>query len=308
MADAIATLTMNPTLDTSCIVPRVVAERKLDASHPRWEPGGGGINVARVATVLGSRALAIYTRGGAMGAWLDALLPHFDFDTMPIPIRGETRQNFIVLESSTKCQYRFGMPGPEIAADEIEHALEALRSLAPPPPVLVLSGSLPPSVDPGFYARAARAVPRNTRVVVDTRGEPLRRTLEAGVYLIKPNVGELSELVGRSLSSDHAIEAAARDLVTAGGTEVVVTSLGAAGAVLVTADECVRVRSPTVPIRSKVGAGDSMVAGIAHRLLAGDPIVDAVRFGVATGAAAVMTEGTELARRDDVERLYAAMS
>lgn len=307
MPASIATLTMNPTVDTSCTVPRVVAERKLDAVRPRWEPGGGGINVARVATLLGSRSIALYTCGGPMGALLNSLLDDYDLDKEAISIGGDTRQNFIVFEESTSLQYRFGMPGPDFSDEELDRVITALRALDPAPAVLVLSGSLPSSIDPSFYANAAKAMPKSTRVLVDTRGEPLRRALEAGICLAKPNVGELSELVGRELESDRQIEAAASEIVERGGVEAIVTSIGAGGAILVTSEGATCVRSPTVPIRSKVGAGDSMVGGIAHRLLAGDSFLDAVRFGVAAGAAAVMTEGTELARKVDVERLYSEM-
>lgn len=125
-----------------------------------------------------------------------------------------------------------------------------------------------------------------------------------GVYLIKPNVHELEELVGRELSDDAAPAQAAREIVGRGGAEVVVVSLGRGGALLVAEDEVGRFSAPSIPLRSKVGAGDSMIGGVVAALAQNRPLPEAVRSGVAAGAAAVMTEGTELCRREDAERLY----
>jgi 6-phosphofructokinase 2 len=119
---------------------------------------------------------------------------------------------------------------------------------------------------------------------------------------------ELEELAGRSIEDDTQIREVARSLIDEGKTQVVVTSLGSGGAVLTTADEHEPIRSPAVKIRSKVGAGDSMVAGMVFALSIGKPLADAVRYGIAAGAAAVMTEGTELCHRQDTERLYKEMT
>jgi len=132
--------------------------------------------------------------------------------------------------------------------------------------------------------------------------------VQGHVFLVKPNVRELGELVDAELTSEQQQLAAARDLIRQGRCEVVVLSLGAGGALLITADNGEHIRTPTVPIRSKVGAGDSMVAGIVLGLSRDLTLSDAVRYGVAAGAAAVMTPGTELCRREDTERLFEQMS
>jgi 6-phosphofructokinase 2 len=171
----------------------------------------------------------------------------------------------------------------------------------------VLSGSLPPGAPDDVYARMIRCAKDGARVVVDTSGGALQRTLDARPFLVKPNLRELSQLAGHPLESDEQIEEAAQGLVREGKVAVVVVSLGAGGAVVVSEEGARTVRAPTVPIRSKVGAGDSTVAGITLALSRGESLVDAARFGVAAGAAAVMTEGTELCRREDTERLYGCM-
>jgi 6-phosphofructokinase 2 len=177
------------------------------------------------------------------------------------------------------------------------------------PDYLVLSGSLPPGVPKDFYAKIAKqAGSGGTKVVLDAAGAPFRSALKQGVFLIKPNLRELNMLFDEGPVGEDRHEAMAKKLVDEGRAQVVVVSLGAAGALMVWQGGSRRFRAPTVKIQSKVGAGDSMVAGIVLGLTRDDSLEDAVRFGVAAGAAAVMTPGTELCRKVDAERLYRQMS
>lgn len=302
---SIVTLTVNPAVDKNTQVERVTADDKLRCERPRREPGGGGLNVARALQRLGGSATAVYVHGGPTGRILEQLLDDEEIPQQPFAIDGWTRENLHVTETSTERQYRFGMPGPKLREPEWLELLETLGAMDPAPAYLVASGSLPPGVPADFYGRVARiAADRGTRLIVDTSGEALREAVEAGVYLIKPNLRELQQLAGRSLDSEFQQEEAARAVIDAGRCEAVVVSRGAGGAMLVTDAGGVHLRTPTVPIRSKVGAGDSMVAGLTLGLARGWALPDAVRYGIAAGAAAVMTPGTELCRRDDTERLY----
>lgn len=218
-----------------------------------------------------------------------------------------TRENLIVYERSRERQYRFGMPGANLADHEVQTCLDRLQAINPPPMYLVLSGSLPPGVDNGLYAKVAKAMCPSCRVVLDTSGPPLKAGLGTPVYLIKPNMHELAQLADRPVEEDSQIREVAQSLIDEGKVEVVVTSLGSGGAVLRTANEHQYICSPTVKIRAKVGAGDSMVAGIVFALSIRKTVAEAVCFGVAAGSAAVMTEGTELCHREDAERLYQGM-
>jgi 6-phosphofructokinase 2 len=302
----ILTVTLNPALDLSTAVERVTPEDKLQCNEPQRDPGGGGINVARVVHELGGAALGLWTRGGHVGELFEDRLDAMGVPHRAIPIAAETRENMTVYEEVSGLQYRFGMPGPRISGDELDAMLKAVTSHKDCPYV-VLSGSLPAGAPDDAYQRFVDACSDKTRVVLDTRGAPLRAALETGVYLVKPNLRELGALAGRKLESDEAIEEAARRLVQRGAAKVVVTSLGAGGVIVATGDGCARVRAPTVPIRSKVGAGDSTVGGLVHALARGWDVDRATRFGVAAGAAAVMTPGTELCRRADVERVFDGM-
>jgi 6-phosphofructokinase 2 len=300
------TLTMNPTLDKNATIDHVVPERKLRCHALRHEPGGGGINVSRAIQKLGGESQSVYLSGGATGQTLRNLLDEEDFNHQPISIAGWTREGLTVLEKATKQQFRFNLPGPTVQAEEWRQCLDKVAALDPAPDYLVASGSLPPGVPDEFYARLARwARDNERRFILDTSSEAaMRLALQEGVYLIKPNLREFRQLVDSELELESEQEAQAKEIVEQGQSKVVVVSLGAAGVILVSKEGCERHRAPTVHIESKVGAGDSMVAGIVLSLARSKPLRAAVRFGIAAGAAAVMTPGTELCRREDTEQLY----
>ena len=308
-APPIVTLTVNPCIDESAAVDRVIPDRKLRCGPPRYEPGGGGINVARAIRRLGGEALAIYPSGGAAGELLRALLAAEGVLQRPLPITGWTRENFNVREETTGRQFRFVLPGPELAASEQETCFAALELLHPFPRYLVASGSLPPGVPSDFYARVARLTrERGGRLVLDTAGAAARPALEAGVFLVKPSLREFQHLTGLPDAEESHLVSESRRWIRAGHCEIVVLSLGAAGVLWVSGGAAERLASPTVPVRSTVGAGDSMLAGIVLRLQQGRRLPDAVRFGVAAGAATVMNPGTELCHRADAERLERQMA
>ena len=304
----IVTIAMNPAIDKSSSVAHVVAERKLYCTPPRFEPGGGGVNVSRAIKKLGGKSILLYPAGGLTGERLKELLGEEGLDHRPFPIEGCIRESLVILEESTGQQYRFGMPGPEFQKQEREQFLDGLSTVEPAPDYLVASGSLPQGVPTDFYAQVARVgKERGAKVIIDVSGEALEEALKEGVYLIKPNVREFRELIGKEIKEESQIKAAAQKMVKGGRCEVLVISLGAAGALMVSDAFTERILPPTVPIVSKVGAGDSMVAGIVLSLSRGKPLRESLLFGVAAGTAAVMTPGTELCRREDAERLFECM-
>lgn len=306
---SIVTLTFNPCVDESTSVDQVIADRKLRCGPPRYEPGGGGINVARAIRRLGGEALAVYPAGGSAGELLASLLSREGVSHRPLPIEGWTRENLNVFEESTGRQFRFVLPGPRLGRREWEAVLEEVDALRPFPAWVVASGSLPPAVPADLFARAARLTrKRGGRFVLDTSGEAAKAALAAGVFLVKPSLREFQHLTGLADAEESHLVTESRRWIEAGRCEVVVLSLGAAGVLWVTAGASERLLSPTVPVRSTVGAGDSMLAGIVLRLQQGRPMGEAVRFGVAAGAATVMNPGTELCHRPDAERLYEQMA
>jgi 6-phosphofructokinase 2 len=305
--DTIVTLTMNPTVDVSVEVPRVEPDVKLRTGRPRRDPGGGGINVARALRRMEVDAPACFPSGGASGELLERLLGEEGVETMPVAVEGIIRENLTVAEEEGR-QYRFVLPGPELSEDECAAVLDRLERRDPPPGWLVASGSLPPGVADDFYGRLARwARERDVRFAVDSSGAALRGALEEGVDLVKPNARELGQVVEGPVEEERQQVEAARTVVAQGGARIVAVSLGAGGLLLVTGESCERVPAPSVRPVSRVGAGDSAMAGLVLGLARGDSALAAARRGVAAGAAAVMTSGTELCRGEDVERLYRGM-
>ncbi len=301
---AIVTLTPNPAIDLSTAVERVAPIQKLRCAPLRRDPGGGGINVARVIHRLGGQVAAVYAAGGATGALLCRLLNAEGIASIAVAAEQETRENFTVLEQDSGNQYRFVLPGTTLSDAEWRECLQAIVSMSPPPRFIVGSGSLPPGVPDDFYAQAAKiAKACGAQMVLDTAGAALACGLSEAVYLVKPNRRELQNLVGHALSGLETWIRASRSLVDSGRAEVVALTLADAGALLVTANLVCRARTPAVKITSAVGAGDSFLGGMMWSLAAGDSLIDAFRSGVAAGTAAVLKPGTELCDPDDVLRL-----
>ncbi len=300
----VVTVTMNPALDISTTAPVVRATEKVRCTAPRRDPGGGGLNVARVLHSLGEDATAVFPSGGHCGRAIADLLRSEQVWFSPEPISASTRESFTVDDISTGRQYRFVLPGPTLTDAEVESCLARVREFATGSRFVVVSGSLPPGVDPDFCQRLADLLAdTEALLVVDTSGSALR-ALQRRVYLVKPSIRELREWVDRPLETRAEQAAAARDIVEQGVSEVVVVSLGSDGALVVTADICEYVPSVDVAVISGVGAGDSMVAGIVYSLVHNRSLVEAVQFGVAAGAAMLQTPGTAPCRGADVEEYF----
>jgi 6-phosphofructokinase 2 len=305
---SIMTLTVNPSIDSSSAVKQVVSDHKLRCQAQQRSPGGGGINVARAIHRLGGDALAVYLAGGPTGLLLAELLKKEGVRQHTLPIEEWTRENYSLLEESTQRQYRFIVPGPTVSEAEWSRCLDYFANLVDKPDYLVASGSLPPGVPADFYARLGRIARKNNmRFVLDSSGEPLRLGLREGVYLVKPSLREMCELVGKDLPEEPDQAEAAIHLVQSGQAEIVVLSLGSEGALLASAAGTQLIWAPAVRTKDRVGAGDSMVGGIVLGLSRGKPLDSAVRLGIAAGTASTLRTGTELCSLEDTERLLERM-
>ncbi len=304
MAD-IVTITINPAVDIFVNTERVEPTRKMRCSAPKRDPGGGGINVARAAHRLHAWVTAIFPTGGAIGKLLHRLLEREGIPCIVTPSHVETRENFTAYEEESGAQFRFVLPGSRLHDAEWAAVLDKLAAVPDRPKFVVVSGSEPPGVPEDFFARVAKlAKTLGAKPVVDTSGRALHRALEEGVYLIKPNVNELSDYVGETLDNDNARLQACRQLIEAGRTEIVALTLGEDGALLVTKDRAWRAEPMPIEAVSTVGAGDSFLGGLIATLASGKPLDQAFRVAVAAASAAVMSPGTELCRAADVQRLW----
>ncbi|MCW5700136.1 MAG: 1-phosphofructokinase family hexose kinase [Rhodospirillales bacterium] len=300
----IVTLTVNPTVDITWDVEDVVPTRKLRSSGGSVYPGGGGINVSHVIATLGGESTAIFPRGGITGTLMTELLDDYAIDRRVVGIGGHTRLAATIYERSTEDEYRVIPPGPDMAETEWQAMLDLVTEIKCE--YLVCSGSLARGVPDDFYARVARiATERGIKMILDTSGRPLVEALKAGVYLVKPNLRELEHLMGHKAPTPEKQEQLAREVIEEGRAEIVALTLGAEGALLVWKDGSKRYRSPDVERRSATGAGSSFVAGLTLGLAEGRPLEDAFALAVACGTASLVTPGTEMCRKADVERLYA---
>jgi 6-phosphofructokinase 2 len=302
----VITLTINPVIDKSTEAPLIMPNRKNRCTKPRFEPGGGGINVARALKKLHGSATAWYLAGGNSGNFLQMLLEDEGIDQYRFITKKEVRENLMVYDQSSSEHYRFGMPGPILEPDDWGQVMEKLGNLDSKVDYFVASGSLPPGVPYDLYAQMARVLKeKNIKMVLDTTGEPLKLALEEGVYMFKPNIHEMASLLGKETLYGMEQEGAAIQILQKGQCEMLVLSLGPRGAMMAFAGDKIQyVVPPTIPVKSTVGSGDSMVAGLLYGLVNGYPPSDAIKYGVAAGTAATMTPGSGLCRKEDTETIY----
>jgi len=300
---AIVTLSLNPTIDIASETDIVRPTSKTRTYNESYDPGGGGVNVARTIHELGGEASVICPAGGFAGRLLDDLLGAIPLERTIVPIAGNTRIGMTVYERKSGQEFRFIPNGPKLSEDEVERCLEAVRAVECD--YLVASGSVPLGAPTDVLAQiAAIAADKGARFVLDSSGAGLSITLErVPVYLVKPSVSELEGLVGRRLD-DETAEGAAVELVERGQAQIVAVTMGAAGAMVATRERVVRMLAPPVKARSAVGAGDSFVAALTLALSRNVDLEDAVTYAIAAGAATVLTPGTQLCRAADVQRIY----
>lgn len=299
----IVTLTVNPALDKSAHFRGLVPEQKIRCEEPRFDAGGGGVNVSKAISRLEGESLCVFTSGGPIGLVLEELVQKDSIAFKAIKTKNWTRESFVAVDDNTNSQYRFSFSGPAISEEEKNNIIQTIQESKPK--FLVLSGSLNEDLSSDFYQHLADLAKKSgAKVIVDTSGEALKKVLETGVYLIKPNVGELAKLIGvERLEMDEVVDAA-RTLIEKGSAEIVVVSLGPQGAVLVTATQTEFVPAPNVVKKSTVGAGDSMVGAMVWALSQNKSLKEVVQWGVACGSAATMNEGTQLFKLEDAKRLF----
>ena len=299
----ILTVTLNPALDVLTTIDRVSDTHKMRCGAVIKHPGGGGVNVARVLHRLGANCVALYLAGGVTGERHHQLMRAEHVRCHVLPIAQETRESFSVHELSSGHDFRFVLPGPEVSAAECQACLDHVAQHLPGQ-FLVISGGLAPGMPTDFAAQlTALARAHGVRVVLDANGPMLTHALRVGVYLFKPSLRELRELTGQDLPDEATQVAAARQIIHSGQAEVVVVSLGEAGAMAISATQGWYASSVPVAVQTTIGAGDSLVGGMVWALGRGESLLRAFQYGMAAGAAALLAPGTALCQAHDVHRL-----
>lgn len=299
----VVTVTFSPALDVSTETDAIVPTRKLRCAELVEHPGGGGVNVARVAARLGASTRAVLPLGGPTGSRVAELLrdEHIELDV--IEATASTRQSFSVTGRESGEQYRFVMPAPTLSPGELDALVDATGRACEHAGCLVVSGRTPAEVPDDIFERlVGLAAP--APVIIDTSGPALQHALRSGAALVKPSASELGSIVGEDLRTESEILDAVRRVAAGSNVTHLVASIGSGGAFAVGSDSTThRYRAPAVKVRSAIGAGDSMIAGIAVAMCEGATPVDAIAAGIATGTAAVLTDGTDLCHAADAERL-----
>jgi len=299
----IATITLNPSLDRTVIVDGLKVNESNRWTSVHHYAGGKGIDVSRAIHEMGGQTIAYGFIGGDEGRTLEVKLDEEGVPFSFTPIEQETRVNFIIADTRASQQTIINAPGPHISKRELGRFLKKLRGIYPSPELMVASGSVPPGVPVDiYYTIVQEAEGRRVRTILDSAGQWLEEGIKAKPYLIKPNIHEAEELLKTELPTEEAITKAVLNLIEM-GVEIAVISRGKDGIIAATRDGMFKAVPPPVKVRSAVGAGDCTIAGLALKLARGEPLIEACRLAVAMGTAAVLTPGTELCHRADVEKL-----
>ena len=244
----IITITFSPSIDKSASVATIQADKKMRCSQPNTEPGGGGINVARVINRLGGDVKAIFPSGGYTGMFFNYLLENEKVPFTSIQTKNETRENFVIFDESTNKQFRFGMPSNEIFEDEFKNLIKVIENHESID-FIIASGSLPPGTPTDIYSQLSKiAKSKNAKFIADTSGEGLKSIIKEDVYLLKPNLEELEILLDIKKIEPENIEVLAKELIRKKSCEIIVISLGANGAMLVTKDKTITIKPPKVNV------------------------------------------------------------
>jgi 1-phosphofructokinase family hexose kinase len=302
----IYTVTLNPALDRELTVPALAFNDVLRASATRSDVGGKGFNVSRMLASLGSASVALGFAGGHTGAMLRDGLHALGIETDFVQITGETRTNISIVSDRDGQHIKVNEPGPTISAEEQAQLRARLRARIEPGDWCVLAGSVPPGVPPTIYADLIADIHRaGGRAILDTSGDALQHGVAAQPFLVKPNIAEISALTGMTIESMHDAFAAAQRLER---IDMVVVSMGKAGALLAQNGQGWTATSPPIHERNPIGAGDSMVGGLVWALSHGYAPSEALRWGVACGAATARLPGTAVGSAADVQREAANVS
>lgn len=289
----IITVTLNPALDKTVILPGFAVNTVNRVSATRLDPGGKGINVSKVVKALGGKTLALGVLGGAAGGYIQAAM-----DKMELPndmvLTGEiTRTNLKIIDPLLQTNTDINEPGGPVSEETLDAVWHKLTKAVKPGDTVVLAGKNPPGMPDSRLADwVTRLHGMKVYTCVDTVGEPMQQAIAAQPDIIKPNREELAEIAGRRMGTDDDVLTAARELVGR-GVGLVTASLGADGAIFVTRNQAFRGYAPKVSVVSVVGAGDAMMAALTHYSAAGCSLEETARRSIAVSVASVMCSGSE---------------
>ncbi|MDO8587342.1 MAG: 1-phosphofructokinase [Armatimonadota bacterium] len=299
----IATVTLNPALDKTVYVDKLLPHDANRIIKIESDAGGKGINASRVLKELGSETVALGLIGGPTGSFIEHVLQNEGVRTDFVRIIRHTRTNIAVQNADGSPPTMLNEPGPQCTADALRKLKAKVRETARKSYAVIFGGSVVPGAPKDIYHDLIHiAHAEGALSVLDADGAPLVEGCAAAPFMIKPNIDEAGRLVGAKLQSEAEIVNAARALCDR-GVRLVVVSMGKYGAIAAMDGECRRATPPRVEVISTIGSGDSMVAGIMHILCKKGSLEQALKLGCAAGAATAMTNGAEIGKRDNILKL-----
>ncbi|RJG51326.1 1-phosphofructokinase family hexose kinase [Motilimonas pumila] len=319
----IYTLTMNPALDLEMHIDHWPQNEVARAKYSQVDVGGKGFNVSRMLTQLGVSNTALGIVGGFNGAKAERSLCQQGVQVDLLKVASETRTNVSLVNTQQQQHFKVNQAGEAIAHEDMVQLHQLLDKHLKAGDWWVLAGSLPVGVEPDFYAQLIVKIKQaGSQVILDTSGEALTLGCQAAPDLIKPNLAEMTTLLGQGqanslirstenacLNADsepmlsiEAISRIAPTLLTLGPAQAIV-SLGANGALMVTAESVDHYPAHTVKEANPIGAGDAMVAGLVWRLSEGDELAAAVTYAMACGGATASLAGTTMASAKQIAKL-----
>jgi 6-phosphofructokinase 2 len=299
---AIVSLSLNPAIDLTYKVSVLKNEEKSRASTSYFEAGGTGINVGRALEKLKANSHTCYLSAGKTGEILDSLINQQLSHTTPLRVDGETRINTTILQQSPQQQYQINANNFSITPAQLEEISEQFLTLCGQG-FGILTGSLPIGISDSTYQRIDLALQKQGgRSIIDAPAHILKKSLRSKPFMIKPNLHELECLCNKSLNTIEHIAVEARQLVRQ-GTAYVCVSLGKQGALLSCASNSYYCNSPAINVHSTVGAGDSVVAGLAYAFAQNKSPPQALKLAVACGAGTAKQPGTQLFDPEELDNL-----
>ncbi len=296
----IATITLNPSIDQQVTVKGLVKDDANRALSVISFPGGKGANVSRVVCELGGPTRAYALSAGLIGQFWAQELSKVGVPMDCYPVQGQTRINTVLTDTEDGTQTRISALGPMVSVKDQDLFLKKLLNVRPKPFCWVLGGSPSQGMKPAVYKHYIQALQKTgVPCILDADDEALRLGIQARPWIIKPNEFEMQRLVGKKISSLQSYLSAAQKLVK-GGIGIVVVSLAARGALFVSKQEAFHVEGIPVPVRTRVGAGDSLLAGLAYGLYQKKSLQKAAALGIAASTSAVMRAAPRLCRRQDI--------
>lgn len=305
----VVTLTVNPALDKSAKIDGMSPFDKLECYDITYHPGGGGINISRVLDRLAVKSSCLFPYGGKTGEHLVDLLQEQKVNVINTEISVLTRENFAVFNTETQLQYRFGMPTAIFSENDMVALESLINGQVDDGDIFVISGSLPKGLPMNYYSKLVKNLEaKNVKIIVDTSGKAFYEVLQNRLFLIKPNQKELCALAGKENMTLKEKEHFAMQMVTSNKVAYVVVSLGKDGAFMAHKGGIEYVKAPKIEVKSTIGAGDSMVAGLLYAIVHNKNPKNMLRWGVACGVAATLSEGSDLASKNNIEKILEKIS